>query len=392
MSIYAFADIEDGRAVRINAGATFPSKQDGNVFLDCRQPVNLKFAEELPLKIEGCYSIVAFRPSHILISRDVLGGKPLYYEPSTLTFSSFSSLLVQPVELQPGETLKINYEGNVLSRTIHGFEDVFYDQMQMKAETEEPVKVIDEALNSFHPADSCLAFSGGVDSSLLASIYDVPLVSVTASHKEKEWIEEAAGKLGKNVDVFVFGEDEIIEALPQVVPTIETSDPVQVSIAIPIYLTLKRASELGFNSVIFGQGADELFGGYNRYQNMSIEELKTNLIQDVKNVGRHDLSRDVKLAYRLKMEVMHPYLQWDVIRAATKIPPEQKVKSTEDGVIRKYALRELASRYIPQEVAFKDKKSVQYSTGTTAILKKLARREGLYFNQYLQRFEANGKK
>lgn len=389
MSIYAFADIEDGRAVRINAGATFPSKQDGNVFLDCRQPVNLKFAEELPLKIEGCYSIVAFRPSHILISRDVLGGKPLYYELSTLTFSSFSSLLDQPVELQPGETLKIDYEGNVLSRTIHGFEDVFYDQMQV--EVEEPVKVIDEALNSFHPADSCLAFSGGVDSSLLASIYDVPLVSVTASHKEKEWIEEAAGKLGKNVDVFVFGEDEIVEALPQVVPTIETSDPVQVSIAIPIYLTLKRASELGFNSVIFGQGADELFGGYNRYQNMSIEELKTNLIQDVKNVGRHDLSRDTKLAYKYKMEVMHPYLQWDVIRAATKIPPEQKVKSTEDGVIRKYALRELASRYIPQEVAFKDKKSVQYSTGTTAILKKLARREGLYFNQYLQRFEANGK-
>ncbi len=384
MSIYAFADIEDGRAVRINANASFPSKQKGNVFVDCRQPIDLKFADELPLKIEGCYSIVAFRPSHVLISRDVLGGKPLYYEPSKLAFSSFSSLLDQPVELQPGETLKIDYEGNVMSRIIYGFEDVFYDQV------EDSLKVIDESLNSFFPADSCIAFSGGVDSSLLAAIYDVPLVSVTANPKEKEWIEKAAGKLGKDVDVFVFGEEEIVEALSVVVPTIETTDPVQVSIAVPIYFTLKRAQEMGFNSVIFGQGADELFGGYNRYQNMDIEQLKNSLIQDIKNVGRHDLSRDTKMAYKLKMEAIHPYLYWDIIRAAIKIPPEQKVRSTEDGVIRKYALRELASQYLPQEVAFKDKKSVQYSTKTTGILRKLAKREGLHFNQYLQKFQSNG--
>ncbi|MFP4559388.1 MAG: asparagine synthase C-terminal domain-containing protein [Archaeoglobaceae archaeon] len=384
MSIYAFADMEGGRAVRINVNASFPSKQNGNVFLDSRQPVNLKFADELPLHIEDCFSLVAFRPSHVLISRDVLGGKPLYYEPSKLAFSSFSSLLDQPVELHPGETLKIDYEGNVLSRNVYQFEDIFYNQV------EDPVRAIEKALNSFFHADSCVAFSGGVDSSLLAAIYDVPLVSVTANPEEKEWVEKAAGKLGKEVDVFVFGEEEVMEALSVVVPTIETTDPVQVSIAIPLYFTLKFARELGHNSVIFGQGADELFGGYSRYQNMDIEKLESSLIQDIKNVGRHDLSRDVKLAYKLEMEAIYPYLQWEVIRAAIKIPPEQKIKSTENGVIRKYALRKLASRYLPQEVAFKDKKSVQYSTKTTAILKKLAKREGLYLNRYLHRFETNG--
>ncbi|MFW5936116.1 MAG: asparagine synthase-related protein, partial [Candidatus Hadarchaeota archaeon] len=231
MSIYAFADMEGGRAVRINVNASFPSKQNGNVFLDSRQPVNLKFADELPLHIEDCFSLVAFRPSHVLISRDVLGGKPLYYEPSKLAFSSFSSLLDQPVELHPGESLKIDYEGNVLSRNVYQFEDVFYNQV------EDPVRAIEKALDSFFPADSCVAFSGGVDSSLLAAIYDVPLVSVTANPEEKEWVEKAAGKLGKEVDVFVFGEEEVMEALSVVVPTIETTDPVQVSIAIPLYFT-----------------------------------------------------------------------------------------------------------------------------------------------------------
>lgn len=388
MSIYAFADIEDGKAVRINANASFPSKQNGNVFFDCHQPVNLKYADEFPLHVRDFYSIVAFRPSHILISRDVLGGKPLYYELPTLTFSSFSNFLEHPVELQPGETMKIDYTGRVLSRTQYGFEEVLYNQVQV----ENPMGVIEEALNSFFPAESCLAFSGGVDSSLLAGIYDAPLISVTASQKEKEWIEEAAGKLEKDVEVFVFGEEEIVEALPEVISAIETSDPVQVSIAVPIYFTLRFARDLGYDSVVFGQGADELFGGYKRYQSMGREELESSLVQDVKNVGRHDLSRDTKLAYKLNMEVMHPYLQWDVIRAAMSIPAEQKVKSNSEDEVRKHVLRELASRYLPQEVAFKGKKSVQYSTRTTAILKKLAKREGLYFNQYLQKFETGDKR
>jgi asparagine synthase (glutamine-hydrolysing) len=385
MSIYAFADIDDGRAVKINASVRFPSRQDGNIFFDSSHPINLKFGDELPVKVEGLYSVVAFRPSHILLSRDVLGGKSLYYNPFTLTFSSFKSYFSeQAVELMPGETVKIGYDSRIISRSIHNFEEVFPEETR---DIEELVDTIRKALSSFDPGFSCLAFSGGVDSSLLASLYDIPLISVTASKQEEEWVKNAARMLDRDIEILKFKERDVREAIPRVISAIETEDKLQVSIAIPEYFTLKFAKELGYRNVVFGQGADELFGGYKRYEAMDKRELEYELQKDIMNIGRDNLVRDSKLAYSLEMNIMTPYLQWDVIRAGINIPADSKIRKANGSIVRKFILRELALEYIPKEIAYRDKKAFQYSTRTSSILMKLARKEEMMVQEYLEKFK-----
>ena len=384
MSIYAFAEMENGRAKRIYASAKFPSKQIGNVFLDCEETVNLKFADELPLRIESFYALVAFRPSHVLVSRDVLGGKPLYYDPATLTFSSFRSYFESEAkEVEPGEVVKIDYEGNVIERRRYEFKDVF---TPMDASVEELMEIVEEALLSFDPGHACISFSGGLDSSLLASIYDLQLITVTASKEEREWVEKAAKLLGRDLEVYEFGEGEVLDVLPKVVSAIEMTDPLQVSIAIPIYLSLRFAKELGYDTVVFGQGADELFGGYRKYVDMDYDTLKRALLEDVKNIGRDNLVRDNKLAYSLNMKILTPYLQWDIIRAGISVPVEWKVRRENGEVIRKYFLRKIAEKFMPKELAYREKKAVQYSTKTSTILKRLAKREGMKLEEYLRKF------
>ena len=54
------------------------------------------------------------------------------------------------------------------------------------------------------------------------------------------------------------------------------------------------------------------------------------------------------------------------------IPPEEKVK---EGV-RKRPLREVAARYVPNEVAYREKKAMQYGSGMMREIKRLARRSG----------------
>jgi len=383
MSIYAFAELEDGKAKKINVNVRYPSKQDGNIFFDCFRSINLKYADELPLHLEGFYSVVAFRPSHVLISRDVLGGKPLYYNPFTLTFSSFKKYFSeQAIELMPGETLKIDYEGNIISSRIHHFEEVF---PQESKDLEELVEEIEKSLKSFNPKTSCLAFSGGVDSSLLAYFYDVPLISVTAGKREEEWIKKAAKVLEREVEIYKFNEKEIREVIPRIISAIEMHDKLQVSIAIPLYFTLKFARKLGYRDVIFGQGADELFGGYKRYESMNEKELFYELQKDVMNIGQNNLVRDFKLAYTLEMNILTPYLQWDVVRAAINIPPEFKVRRENGKVTRKYILRKIASKYIPEELAYRDKKAIQYSTRTSTILTKLAKKEKMSIQEWLEK-------
>ena len=372
MSIYAFAEMENGKAKRIYASAKYPSKQIGNVFADCDFNVNLKYADELPLKIEGFYALVAFRPSHVLISRDVLGGKPLYFDNTTMTFSSFKHYFEEePIPVLPGEVVKISYEGEVIDRKKYEFNDVF---KPIDADIEKLKDRIVKSLINFRKniKNACIAFSGGVDSSFLAGLYDLPLVTVTASKAEKEWVENSAKAIGRELEVYEFGEKEVREALPKVVSAIETTDKLQVSIALPIYLCVRFAKELGFSEVVFGQGADELFGGYKKYEELSGKELEQELINDVINIGEKNLVRDNKVAYSLEMKIITPYLQWEIIRCAISIPVELKVKK-DNGVIRKYILREMAKEFIPKEIAYRDKKAIQYSTKTSNILKKILR-------------------
>jgi len=123
MSIYAFVEFEGGLAKRVYANAKYPSKRIGNVFMDCDSDVNLKFADVLPQRVEGFYSLLAFRPSHVLLSRDVLGGKPLYFDNTTMTFSSFKGYFEdEPMSVLPGEVIKIGYDGEIIERRVFSFE------------------------------------------------------------------------------------------------------------------------------------------------------------------------------------------------------------------------------------------------------------------------------
>ncbi len=367
MAIYAFAEFDEGRrASRIYASARYPSKQIGNVFFDSEDVPNLKYADEMPLKLRCFYSVVAFRPSHIFLSRDVLGGKPLYYG-SDLSISSFRYYIDGEItEVMPGEVVKLDYSGNVLERKKYYFEDVFKAK---DAELEELVEIIESSLLK-HECRGCIAFSGGLDSSLLAAVHDLPLVSVTASRKEEEWLRKAAKMLDRDIEVLRVGEKEVLDAAEEVRKVIETDDFLQVSIAVPIHLVMKFAKSLGYSEIVFGQGADELFGGYKRYESMDRQELEDALMRDLRNIGDANLVRDSKLAYRNEIKLTTPYLAWDIIEAAISLPLECKVRREEGRVIRKYVLRKIAEKYMPGEIAWREKKAIQYSTGMAKILKR----------------------
>lgn len=371
MAIYAFSEFREGedRASRIYASAHYPSRQLGNIFFDSEAVPNLKFAEEMPLKLRCFYSVVAFRPSHIFASRDVLGGRPLYYG-EDLSFSSFKSYIdVDVREIMPGEIIKFEYTGEIIERKKFSFEDVFR-KYEHDLPLEDLLNGIERALLSFKSNIACIAFSGGLDSSLLAAMYDLPLISVTASSREEEWLKKAARMLGKEVEILRVGREEVMDAAKTVRRAIETGDFLQVSIGVPVYLAMQFAKSQGYTEVVFGQGADELFGGYKRYQEMEKYQLENAMIEDLRNIGERNLVRDSKLSYKAEVKLHTPYLSWDVIEAAMNIPAEFKVRRENGRVVRKYALRKIAEGYLPREIAWKEKRAIQYSTGISKILKK----------------------
>ena len=214
------------------------------------------------------------------------------------------------------------------------------------------------------------ALSGGVDSALVAKLAGRECVAVglDGSHDIRQ-AKKAAESIGLRCTPVIITPEEIGEALPVVVHAIPEKNPVNTGIALTQYFIARFAGEHGYRRVITGQGADELFGGYTRYlQSASLEE---DMARDVALLPQQ-AARDQAVAALHKTFLSMPYLDLRVMRAARAIPAARKVLNGQ----RKVPLREVAERHIPKEIAWQEKKAMQYGSGVWDVVRKLARHNG----------------
>ncbi|WP_332449645.1 asparagine synthase C-terminal domain-containing protein [Methanoculleus sp.] len=219
--------------------------------------------------------------------------------------------------------------------------------------------------------EGVVAFSGGVDSGLIAGLARLPCVTVglRGSH-DVAWAEKAARMMELDLAIVNPTEEEVEEALARVVRVIpDPTNPVDAAIGTTLFFVAAWAGEHGHTRILAGQGADELFGGYARY--LSSPDLAAELERDF---GDHERqrARDQAVAALHGVYFSMPYLDVRVVRAARSIPAAERVR----GGVRKYPLREVAERHIPTEIARAEKKAMQYGSGIWLTIQRLARTNG----------------
>ncbi len=223
---------------------------------------------------------------------------------------------------------------------------------------------------SLRSDEGVTALSGGVDSSLVAKLAGRECVTVglAGSHDLRQ-AARAAALLGLSCTYVEITPQEVEEALPAVVATIPKIEPVSTGIALTQYFIARWAGEQGYERIITGQGADELFGGYQRY--LESAALADDLARDIAGL-EEQAARDQSVAALHGTYLSMPYLDMRVVRAALAIPASEKVQ----GSRRKIPLRTVAERHIPAELAWYEKKAMQYGSGVWKVLQKLARKNG----------------
>jgi len=239
-----------------------------------------------------------------------------------------------------------------------------------------------------------ILFSGGLDSSIVAAIANslgLETRLYTAAFEDSPDIasaEKAADLLGLGLEVEVVSFDEVEDVLRRTIWEMESPDSIQVCVGMAIEVAARTAVGEGESLLLSGCGADELFGGYSKYlqgyRMFGEERVGEMMFRAVRGLGSRDLLRDGAIGEANRVQLSAPFLDLELVRFGLEIPVNLKFYGIDDG-LRKRVLRRAAQVVgVPQEMVDRPKKAAQYSSKSLATVKKLAGREGLSLQGYLE--------
>lgn len=242
-------------------------------------------------------------------------------------------------------------------------------------------------------------FSGGVDSTLVVVFLHLSLpinktiylinTGFINSHDRNIGIE-SYNELKKTFHErnFVFIENnleiskinEYKEKIKRIIfPKTKNMD---INIGIIFYFSTLIAKN--YSNVIFiGSGADELFGGYNKYKNLNISynedkdinkkcdenlhinssRTKSNMFFDLLTISEENLVRDDRIISSFGLEAITPFLDINTIIFSLNLPNSCFLNYTKKKVINKYLLRLTLEHFGMSKTAYHLKKAMQYGTG-----------------------------
>ena len=223
-----------------------------------------------------------------------------------------------------------------------------------------------------------VAFSGGVDSSLLAKIcqdFGKQVVVVTVGFPGSHDIEFAKGiasKMGLECRTLEIDYGDFQENLHRVRQTIKCENTSHIENCIAYFYICKLANQNGLDIVLSANGCDELFCGYDGYRRAySGGEAAIMKLMDEKIANEFALMAEIStVAGQFGVMVRQPFLSSKFIKFANTIPVDQKIKGPDD-MTRKHILRQSAlSIGVPEESATKPKKALQYGSSIHKYFKK----------------------
>ncbi len=294
--IYNFAEIRKDLEEK---GHVFSTNADTEVLIHGYE----EYAEGILDKLRGMFAFVIYdiNTHEVFAARDFYGIKPFYYATMDDTFffgSEIKSFLIHPdfkkelnekmleyyltfqysvgsetffknvFKLMPGHYLKYK-DGELEIKKYYELEfevdnsksyDEWHDGIKEKLEDSiKAHKVSDVEVGSF--------LSSGVDSSFIAASSDVDKTFTVGFNDEKyseiSYAKDLSSKINTQNISKVITKEEYFKNLSNIMYYMD--EPLADPSAIALYFVTKIASE-NVKVSLSGEGADEIFGGYNIYQ------------------------------------------------------------------------------------------------------------------------------
>jgi asparagine synthase (glutamine-hydrolysing) len=339
---------------------------------------------------EGSWVAAVAEDDAITCARDTIGSVPLYYGQNneliciSTDIKTILGLRMEPLRIKPGHILTLSTE-DITDEEVAPLKKQPLSTISLDEATDELDRLLVCAVSraSRGLSSPTLAFSGGIDSTLLA--YYLKRVGVrprltcvgSTDSPDIDASEAAANALDLPLSIKTFTEADIDDHLGVILGSVEETDPMKVGVATSLYFVAFDAATRPCRALFSGNGSDELFGGYAKYaqeyQSLG-EHVRETMFRDVARSHEVNLERDWKVCSDLGLELRLPYTDTGLTRFALSLQLSHKLPA-EGKEPRKIILRYLAKRLgLPKDISERPKNAAQYSSGTSKMIERLAKR------------------
>ena len=215
-----------------------------------------------------------------------------------------------------------------------------------------------------------IAFSGGVDSTLLAKLvkdmgHDIHLLTIgfQDSH-DINFAKEVNQILNFSHSISEIEPEKFKEVSDKIHQIIKSDNLSWNENSIAFYYVAELAQKNGLKTVVTANGIDELFCGYNSYREAietGEDEVVKMMNDKLKNEGEMMVAINTVTA-EFGVKMVQPFLSPSFVDYAKRIPVSEKIHGSDD-MQRKHPIRELAMDYgVPEVAAKKQKKALQYGS------------------------------
>lgn len=223
--------------------------------------------------------------------------------------------------------------------------------------------------------DAGVAFSGGVDSSLVAlaakeSGIESTLLTVGFSDsRDVRFAGHIAQMMNLRHCTKIIDTDDVVEQSARVDSLVGKCSLSWRENCIAFALVAQLGESLEINQIVTANGIDELFCGYNAYRTIEQKEEPILEMMHEKLDNETKMMRAVnKMTAEYGVTIIQPLLADDFVEYAIKIPLEHKITGADD-LLRKHLVRSTAERVgVPSKSAYSRKKALQYGTGIHSAL------------------------
>lgn len=235
--------------------------------------------------------------------------------------------------------------------------------VEIRSAAEMLINILEGKASALQEMGTAIMLSGGVDSSLLFSIYGRKVVPFTLFHGKSADLEEArflCSYLDRDLVEIEITKDEIMEAAAAIKHIDPSASIIEISFEIPFYVACNRIPQ---ERIMTGQGADEIFYGYRKFRD-GREDSNWISLETLRN---KTLPREIMISSAFGKVPLMPYMDEEIIREFSSIPRVEHMNQEYNKIIVRKACEIMG---IPERIYNRPKKAAQYGSGIMKVLRE----------------------